>query len=121
MIGIGVDLCEVERMRAALRRTPTLRDRVFTERERSYCDERRDPTERYAARFAAKEAVLKAMGLGIGACGWHEIEVARAESGAPSVLLHGRARELAEERGIRSWLLTMTHTHQVAEAIAVAL
>jgi holo-[acyl-carrier protein] synthase len=121
MIGIGVDLCDVERMRAALARTPTLRDRLFTARERTYCDERRDPTERYAARFAAKEAVLKAMGLGIGACGWHEIEVARAESGAPSVLLHGHARELAEERGIGSWRLTMTHTHLVAEAIAVAL
>jgi len=121
MIGIGVDLCEVDRMRAALERTPTLRDRVFTDRERAYCDERRDPTERYAARFAAKEAVLKAMGLGLGACGWHEIEVARAESGAPAIVLHGRARELAAERGIRSWRLTMTHTHRLAEAIAVAL
>ena len=121
MIGIGVDLCEIERMRAALGRTPTLRDRVFTESERAYCDERRDPTERYAARFAAKEAVLKAMGLGLGACGWHEIEVLRAESGAPSIVLHGRARELANDRGIRSWRLTMTHTRHVAEAIAVAL
>jgi holo-[acyl-carrier protein] synthase len=121
VIGIGVDLCEVDRMRTALERTPTLRDRVFTDGERAYCDERRDPTERYAARFAAKEAVLKAMGLGLGACGWHEIEVLRAESGAPSVVLHGRARELAEERGIRTWRLTMTHTHRVAEAIAVAL
>jgi holo-[acyl-carrier protein] synthase len=116
-----VDLCEVERMRAALERTPTLRERVFTAREQAYCDERRDPTERYAARFAAKEAVLKAMGLGIGACGWREIEVVRAESGAPGVVLHGRARALAEERGIRTWQLTMTHTHRLAEAIAVAL
>jgi holo-[acyl-carrier protein] synthase len=121
MIGIGVDLCEIDRMRAALARTPTMRDRVFTPAEREYCDRRNDPTERYAVRFAAKEAVLKAMGLGLGACGWHDIEVLRAESGAPSVILHGRARELAEERGIRSWRLTMTHTHQVAEAIAVAL
>ena len=121
MIGIGVDLCDVDRMRAALERTPTLRTRVFTDRERAYCDARRDPTERYAARFAAKEAVLKAMGLGIGACSWREIEVARAESGAPSIVLHGRAHELADERGIRSWRLTMTHTHRLAEAIAVAL
>ncbi len=108
-------------MRAALARTPTMADRVFTPAERAYCDERHDPTERYAARFAAKEAVLKAMGLGLGACGWREIEVLRAESGAPSVVLHGRARELAEERGICSWRLTMTHTHRMAEAIAVAL
>lgn len=121
MIGIGVDLCEVERMRAALSRTPTMRERVFTEAERAYCDGRRDPTERYAARFAAKEAVLKAMGVGLGACGWHDIEVQRADSGAPSLVLRGRARELAEERGIRSWRLTMSHTNLVAEAIAVAL
>ena len=121
MIGIGVDLCEVERMRAALARTPRLRDRLFTEAEQDYCDRRTDPTERYAVRFAAKEAVLKAMGVGVGACKWREIEVARADSGAPSVQLHGGARRLAEERGIGRWLLTMTHTDRVAEAIAVAI
>ena len=121
MYGIGVDLCEVDRMRTALQRTPTLRDRLFTEAEQAYCDRRADPTERYAARFAAKEAVLKAMGLGVGACKWREIEVVRAESGAPSVRLHGGAVRLADERGITSWRLTMTHTHRVAEAIAVAL
>jgi holo-[acyl-carrier protein] synthase len=121
VIGIGVDLCEVDRMRAALARTPTLRERVFTDAEQAYCEARQDPTERYAARFAAKEAVLKAMGLGLGACGWRDIEVGRAESGAPFVVLRARALELADERGIRTWRLTMTHTHRVAEAIAVAL
>ena len=121
MIGIGVDLCEVDRMRAALRRTPTLRDRVFTEEEQRYCDRRADPTERYAARFAAKEAVLKAMGVGIGACQWRDIEVTKAPSGAPSVHLHGGAEALAAELGIRRWLLTLTHTQRVAEAVAVAL
>ncbi|MFZ6004041.1 MAG: holo-ACP synthase [Actinomycetota bacterium] len=121
MIGIGVDLCEVDRMRAALARTPSLRARVFTEGEQAYCDRRRDPTERYAARFAAKEAVMKAMGVGMGACKWREIEVVKARSGAPSVRLHGGALALAEERHISSWRLTLTHTHRVAEAIAVAL
>jgi holo-[acyl-carrier protein] synthase len=121
MIGIGVDLCEVDRMRAVLERTPRLRERLFTDAEQAYCDVRRDPTERYAARFAAKEAVLKAMGVGVGACKWREIEVASAESGAPSLLLHGGAQRLADERGIGQWRLTMTHTHRVAEAIAVAL
>ncbi len=116
-----MDLCEIERMRAALARTPGLRTRLFTEDERAYCDRRTDPTERYAARFAAKEAVLKAMGLGVGACKWAEIEVARATNGAPSLRLHGGARRLAEERGIASWRLTMTHTSVTAEAIAVAL
>ena len=108
-------------MRTALDRTPTLRRRLFTDGEQAYCDRRRDPTERYAARFAAKEAVLKAMGVGVGACKMREIEVVRAPSGAPSVLLHGGAEQLAKERGILGWRLTMTHTHRVAEAIAVAL
>lgn len=121
MIGIGVDLCDVERMRAALRRTPTLRARLFTAQEQSYCDRRRDPTERYAARFAAKEAVLKAMGLGLGACRWQDIEVIRAESGEPALVLHDRAAALAAERGITRWLITMTHTATLAEAIVVAL
>jgi holo-[acyl-carrier protein] synthase len=121
VIGIGVDLCEVDRMRTALERTPTLRDRVFTEAEQAYCDRRNDPTQRYAVRFAAKEAVLKAMGVGIGACQWREIEVAKAPSGAPSVRLHGGAQVLATELGIREWRLTLTHTHTLAEAVAVAL
>jgi holo-[acyl-carrier protein] synthase len=121
MIGIGTDLCEVDRMRRALERTPGLRARVFTAAEQAYCDLRRDPTERYAARFAAKEAVMKAMGVGIGACKMSEIEVDRAESGAPSVRLHGGAARLAEERGISSWKLTLTHTDITAHAIAVAL
>lgn len=121
MIGIGVDLCEIDRMRAALGRTPTLRARLFTGDEQAYCDRRKDPTERYAARFAAKEAVMKAMGVGMGACKWREIEVAKASSGAPSVRLHGGAQVLADRLGIHEWRLTMTHTHRVAEAIAVAL
>jgi holo-[acyl-carrier protein] synthase len=119
--GIGVDLCDVDRMRVVLERTPTLRERVFTEAEQAYCERRRDPAERYAARWAAKEAVLKAMGAGVGGCRWRDIEVVRAESGAPSVRLHETAAALATERGIGRWLLTMTHTHLVAEAIAVAL
>lgn len=121
MIGIGVDLCEVERMRVALARTPSLADRLFTPDERAYCDLRRDPAERYAARFAAKEATLKAMGLGLGACRWQDIEVVRADSGAPSVVLRDAAAAHAAERGIRRWLLTMSHTASLAEAIAVAL
>jgi holo-[acyl-carrier protein] synthase len=121
VIGIGVDLCEVDRMRRALIRTPTLRERVFTEDEQAYCDRRHDPSERFAVRFAAKEAVLKAMGRGVGACRWQDIEVVRSEAGMPSVVLHGSARTLALELGVDRWLLTLTHTHRLAEAVAVAL
>ena len=121
MIGIGVDLCEIGRMRVALARTPQLRTRLFTDDEQRYCDGRSDPTERYAARFAAKEAVLKAMAAGIGECAFREIEVVRADSGAPSVMLHGKAAELASTRGVTEWRLTLTHTASLAQAIAVAL
>jgi len=121
VIGIGTDLVELDRFRLTLARTPTIVDRLFTDDERAYCELRKDPTERYAARFAAKEAVLKAMGAGIGECDFKEIEVVRATSGAPSVRLHGRAVALAAGKGVGEWRLTMTHTASLAQAIAVAL
>jgi holo-[acyl-carrier protein] synthase len=120
VIGLGVDVCSVERMRAALARTPGIRDRIFTAAEQAYCDRRRQPAERYAARFAAKEAVLKAMGVGIGACRLRDIEVVRAESGEPCVELHATAAGLAADRGVRTWRVSMSHDGGVAFAVAVA-
>ena len=121
MIGIGVDLVEVERMRLALGRTPTLETRLFTEAERAYATAAKDPAERFAVRFAAKEAAMKALGVGLGAIDWHDVEVVRTQSGAPELRVTGRALELAVDLGIRRWLLTLTHTDTMAEAIAVAL
>lgn len=121
MIGIGVDLVEVERMRTVLARTPTMVERLFTPGERAYAEAANDPTERYAARFAAKEAVLKALGAGLGAADWHDIEVVRTEQGAPTLVITGRARALADDVGVTRWLLTLTHTASMAEAVAVAL
>lgn len=121
VIGIGVDLVEVGRMRVALSRTPTLSERLFTPGERAYAEAARDPAARFAARFAAKEAVLKALGLGLGGADWHDIEVVRAESGAPLLRLSGRAATAAEAAGVTEWKLTMTHTDSMAEAIAIAL
>ena len=120
MIGIGVDLVEIERFRRTLERTPGIIDRCFTDAERAYAEKRRDPTERFAVRFAAKEAVMKALGVGIGEVRLRDIEIERAESGRPSIVLHGTAADLARERGVTDWLLTMTHTASMAEAIAVA-
>jgi holo-[acyl-carrier protein] synthase len=121
VIGIGTDLVELDRFRLALERTPKIVERLFSEAEQAYALRRTDPTERFAARFAAKEAVLKAMGVGL----WHfplrDIEVVRAETGQPSVLLHGRAAAMASDRGVTGWRLTLTHTDRVAHAIAVAL
>lgn len=121
MIGIGVDLVDVERMRTVLARTPSLIERLFTEGERAYALATADPTERFAVRFAAKEAVMKALGVGLGAIDWHDVEVVRAESGAPSLRITGRAAALADEAGVTSWKLTLAHTTTTAEAIAVAL
>jgi holo-[acyl-carrier protein] synthase len=120
VVGVGVDLCDVERMRRVLERTPTFGARVFTAAERAYCEQRKHPAERYAARFAAKEAVLKAMGAGLGSCPLRSIEVVTAPSGAPAVELHDRAADLAGERGITAWHLSLTHTGALAQATAIA-
>jgi holo-[acyl-carrier protein] synthase len=121
VIGIGVDLVEIDRFRVSLDRTPGIIDRCFTADEAAYALRRRDPSERFAVRFAAKEAVMKAMGVGLGEVRMVDIEVRRADSGAPSVVLHGTAADHAASLGITRWLLTLTHTDHLAEAIAVAL
>jgi holo-[acyl-carrier protein] synthase len=121
VVGVGVDLCEVDRMRRTLARTPGFRDRVFTEAEQALCLRRRDPSECLAARFAAKEATLKALGAGLGACPLRDVEVVRAESGAPTLRLHAGAQTLAQERGVTAWRISLTHTKTMAEAMVIAL
>lgn len=120
VIGIGVDAVELERFARVLARTPQLVERVFTPAEAAYARRRRDPTERFAVRFAAKEAVLKAMGVGLWSCALTAIEVVRADSGEPSVALHDGAAALAAERGVSRWAVTLSHTDAQAVAVAVA-
>ena len=121
MIGIGIDTVEVERFRRALERRPGIADRLFTPAEQAYGRRQQDPSERLAARFAAKEAVMKALGVGLGAFAFRDVEVVKAPSGAPSIALTGRAAELASRRGVTSWHVSLTHSGLVAEAVAVAL
>jgi len=121
VVGVGTDLVDVDRFRRVLARTPTLADRVFTTGERAYADRQRDPTERLAVRFAAKEAVLKALGAGLGAAPLHDIEVVRDDSGRPDLVLHGAAAELAATRGVTAWLVTLSHTSLMAQATVIAL
>jgi holo-[acyl-carrier protein] synthase len=121
VVGVGVDLCEVERMRRTLERTPGFASRVFTAGEQAVCQRRRHPEQGFAARFAAKEAVLKALGAGIGACALTDIEVVRTDSGAPELTLHATAATLAAGRGVTAWRLSLTHTATLAEAVAIAL
>jgi holo-[acyl-carrier protein] synthase len=120
MIGIGVDVVEIERFRRSLERTPTMRERLFTPIELEYVAPKLDPVPSLAARFAAREAVMKSLGLGLGAFGFHEVWVERAESGAPSLVFAGKARELALEAGVRRWHLSLTHSDLVAVAYVVA-
>ena len=84
-------------------------------------DGRRDPVPGLAARFAAKEAVMKALGVGLGAFALAEVEVARRDGGEPVLHLHGRAAALAEQRGVREWRLSLSHTATTAMAVALAL
>lgn len=117
---IGVDAVDIDRFRTSLARTPTMRERLFVPEELAYVAPQSDPVPSLAARFAAREAVMKAMGLGLGAFGFHEVWVSRADSGAPSLVITGRAAELAAERGITGWALSLTHTATVAVAVAHA-
>jgi holo-[acyl-carrier protein] synthase len=118
--GLGVDICEIERMERALARHPSLAERVFTVEERAYCDSRSRPAESYAARFAAREAVIKALG-GYGGKRWRDISVSRAPSGAPSVVLAGNAKARADALGVERVLLAMTHERASAVAFCVAV
>ena len=121
MIGIGVDVVEIERFRIVLARTPSMRERLFTPVELSYADAQVDPVPSLAARFAAREAVMKAMGLGLGAFGFHDVWVeVDAASGAPRLQVDGTARQLATARGVQSWHLSLAHDGGVATAMVVA-
>ena len=122
MIGVGVDVVDLERFAKVLERRPTITGRVFTDDERAYCDRAKVSTkrvERYAGRFAVKEAVHKVLGVGLGSFRLHDVEVIRASSGAPSIAVRGRAAELACERGIESWHVSITHD-RVVIAVVVA-
>ena len=121
IISIGVDIIEVRRVRETIARTPRFTERVFTEAERAYCESRGAvAAQHYAARFAAKEAALKALQTGwSGGIGWQDIEVSAKPSGAPVIVFHGRARKLYEQSGATSAHLSIAHTteHAVAEVV----
>lgn len=121
VIGLGVDIVEIDRMARALERSPRFRFRVFSEGERAYCDSTSRPEVHYALRFAAKEAVLKALGTGFSGMRFCDVEVVRDPRGKPSPLLHGRAAEVAHERGIIEWHLSLSYTHATAVASVVAV
>jgi holo-[acyl-carrier protein] synthase len=123
VIALGLDLVEVSRIRDLLgRHGERFKERMFSPAEQNYCDGQAEPAMHYAARFAAKEAVAKALGTGFAeGVGWADIEVLRADNGQPSIALHHGAAERARQLGIDQVLVTLTHTKDAAAASVVAL
>lgn len=121
--GIGIDVVEVDRIEAAIERQgEAFLARLFTRAEREYCERQKRPALHFAARFAAKEAVSKAFGTGIGGqAGWLEMEVQRVESGAPKMLFHGNAADFLRTEGIFEVQISLTHARDYAAANAVAI
>jgi holo-[acyl-carrier protein] synthase len=121
ILGSGVDLCEVPRIEAAVARYGRrFLERIFTAKEIAYADLKANRFERYAARFAAKEAGMKALGVGwTGGVTWHDFEVVNLPSGRPTLNFHGRAAEVAAKLGVRHVALSLTHTREQALAMVV--
>ena len=120
IVGVGVDLVDIGRVRGMLERHPRFRERVFTPAEVAYCESKASPAERYAARWAAREATIKALG-GVRGLRYHDISVGRQRSGAPTILLEGNAKLRAEDLGVTEVLVSFSHEREMAAAFCVAV
>jgi holo-[acyl-carrier protein] synthase len=120
VVGVGVDAVDLDRFRRVLGRRSSMADRLFTEGERAYAAAATDPVPRLATRFAAKEATMKALGVGLGAFPFTDVEVVRLGLDAPTLVLHGVALERSDRTGVVRWHLSLTHTDQVAMAVVIA-
>ncbi len=123
IFGIGIDVVEVDRIASAIdRHGDSFLMKLFTDGERAYCESHPKPAVHYAARFAAKEAISKALGTGIGGqAGWLDLEIIRTATGAPKLLLQGNAAEFARQNGIIEVQISLTHARDYAAANAVAI
>ena len=121
ILGVGIDIIEVARITASLEKFGhRFGERILLPDEIAYCLAHRSPAPFVAARFAAKEAISKAFGTGIGAeLGWQDMEIAHKESGEPFVVFHGKGKELFEARGAKHIFVSITHTQQYAAVVAV--
>ena len=119
--GMGVDIAEVDRIQAAIERHgESFLRRIYTVKEREYCEQFRNKYERYAGRFAAKEAAMKALGTGWrGGVKWTDFEVVREAGGRPSIALGGEAKKIADRLGVKRISLSITHTATQALAQAI--
>lgn len=120
IIGIGIDLVKIDRIDKAGKNQPGFLERVFTEREREYCSRQKYPAQHYAGRFAAKEAVLKAIGTGWSAgVMWTDMEVLHGDGGGPVVNISGRVKDLMDLKGVKQILLSYSHDEGYAVAHVV--
>jgi holo-[acyl-carrier protein] synthase len=121
IVGTGVDICEVPRIAASIARFgDRFLQRVFTPAEIRYCRSKKNFVERFAARFAAKEAAMKALGTGASrGVTWTSIEIGHAPGGRPTLLLHGRTSQIAEQIGAKRMSLSITHTESTAMAVVI--
>lgn len=121
-VGLGVDIVEISRMRDIMARTESFVEKTFSPMEIEYCNSKANPEVHFATRFAAKEAVLKALGTGFDDGIWtRDVEIRRTSKGRPYVVLTGRAREVARERGVREIPISLSYTHSEAVACAMAI
>ena len=121
-VGLGVDVVEIARMASLLERTPSFKQRVYTESERAYCESKANPAAHYATRWAAREAVVKALGTGFSqGIGVRDVEVQRTNAGKPVAVLSGRAAEVADQLGVREISISLSYTHTEAVACAMAI
>jgi len=120
VIGIGIDVVDIERFRRSLERTPSMTQRLFTATELAYVAPKVDPVPSLAARFAAREAVMKALGVGLGAFGFHDVWVERTDRGVPWLVVTAAAADLASAAGVTAWHLSLTHSDTIAAAYVIA-
>ena len=119
IFGIGTDMVEISRIQKAIEKNPRFLQKVYTEKEIAYCQRKRNPWQSFAARFAAKEAVSKAMGTGLGKIGLRDIEVVNQSSGRPQIVLYGEAKAFAIEHGFGCIHISLSHSEAYAIATAI--
>ena len=119
MLYIGTDIIEISRVRTAAARHPAFYDRILTGREKAYCLEKADPVPTLAGRFAAKEAVIKCLGVGLRGLSWRDFEIIPDDWGAPLVLFSETVKSILDEKAIKSVKVSISHSREYAVAVAV--
>ena len=121
-LGLGVDVVEVEHMKKIMSRTPSFTKKMFSDAEVKYCEAKTEPAIHFAARFAAKEAVLKALNVGFSnGVGYRDVEVKTKKGGMPIAVLHNRAKERAEDLGVVDIPISISHTKTESICVAIAI